>query len=251
MVLLWLAGTRKIPATLSITADTGWERDMLWNTGRRSTAKEYFNEVTQPFAAEMGIEAVFVRAQDGSGNDLPDIDVAHTLHGYDDIPLFGSEGGRLQQSCTSKWKVAAIRQEARRRGATTMRSAIGLHMAETRRMKVSDVKWHTHYYPLITDFPMYRTTIQETLDRLGVPWLTNTQCDGCPHKDRQRWLNTSDATIQNLVSVEDVFIRDGFYLTSSRKPLAEYINDIRFADQNQPEMVFDDPGCSSGGYCFT
>jgi hypothetical protein len=37
ILLVAMAIRGEIPATVSITADTGWENDRLWNTGRRST----------------------------------------------------------------------------------------------------------------------------------------------------------------------------------------------------------------------
>jgi hypothetical protein len=49
------------------------------------------------------------------------------------IPLFGSQDGRLRQSCTQRWKVAAIRQQARKLGAQTMRAAQGIHADEAKR----------------------------------------------------------------------------------------------------------------------
>jgi len=53
---------REIPATVSITADTGWERDRLWSNGRRSTAREYFDEIIVPLNAKYGLDSRFVRS---------------------------------------------------------------------------------------------------------------------------------------------------------------------------------------------
>jgi len=90
--LLVLAGERKIPAILSITADTGWENDMLWSTGERTTAQEYFERVTRPLAESHGLEAVFVRAQDKNGVPIQPLYKAQDID-HIDIPFFGSRGG--------------------------------------------------------------------------------------------------------------------------------------------------------------
>lgn len=243
MYLLWLAGQRRIPSTISITADTGGELDMLWSTGRRSTAKEFFKEVTFPLAQELGLKAVFVRSRNKNGKPLPPIEEAHLSGGFLDIPLFGDEGGRLMQSCTQKFKVAAIRQAARRRGATSMNSAIGLTMDEVRRMKVSDVKWHTHYYPYIYELKLYRSEILEQLNKLGIPYLVTSQCDVCPHNDQFRWSNHTPETIARATSFEHYFMGDGLYLTQYRIPLDQALKKMDKLDQ--PSLF----GCPEGGYC--
>lgn len=249
LYLIYLAGIKKIPGTLVITADTGAERDMLWSTGRRSDAATFFNEVTKPLAEEFGLEAVFVRSRDKHGNELPPLDEAHQFHDYLDIPLFGDEGGRLDQSCTSKWKIAAIRQEARRRGAKTMMSALGMTMDEVHRIKRSDVQWHQHYYPLIFDFKMYRAEIIEHMIKLGIPYLVSTQCDCCPHKDKWRWLNTSPKTIEELDELEAVFRKDGLYLTKSYKPIKQFYIELVEAAKAQTSFFDEGFGCPEGGYC--
>lgn len=188
MYLLYLAGQGVIPARVSITADTGAERDRLWSTGERSTAEDYFNKVVKPLAEKWRIEARFVRAPQKDGVSLPTLwqhtkeMIAQGKLSAIRMPLFGSRGGRLRQVCTSRWKVAAIRQEARRLGAKNVRSAQGIHMGEAaRRVKGANarfengfwtyndidgttrdgrpriVKWASHYYPLV-DRGIHRRT---------------------------------------------------------------------------------------------
>lgn len=240
MYMVVLAAEGKINARLSITADTGSELDCVWSTGQRSTAKEYFEAVIEPYAASNGIEAIFVRSVDKKGQPLmPLIEKMKAIRGPAGVPMFGSNGGRIMQQCTGKYKIRAIRQELRRRGATTARTAIGLTIAETERMKVSDVKWNWHYWPLI-DLKLYRATIQESLQRRGIPFLISTQCDMCPHKDGPRWNRTSPEIIDELVRLESNI--PGLYFTDRRKPLKEALPQIDL----QPSL-FD--SCDSG-YCF-
>ncbi len=241
MMMLVLAAEGKIKASLSISADTGSENDCLWSNGKRTIAAEYFNEVIQPYAISNGIEAVFVRSKDKNGDDLiPLIDRMTADNNPAGVPMFGSRGGRIAQSCTGKYKVRAVRQELRRRGATTARTAIGLTISETERMKVSDVKWHWHYWPLI-DLRLYRATIQDELIRRNIPYLISTECDMCPHKDGPRWDRTSSHTIDRIAKIEASL--PGFFFTDQRISLKDALKKF----SSQPSF-FD--SCDSG-YCFT
>jgi hypothetical protein len=275
LALIVMAGQGLFPADVVIVADTGWENDMLWSVGGRSTAGEFFEQVTKPLAARYGLDAVFVRSLDENGQPYDPIPVSiakkRALAGTAefpakfygiDIPLFGSEGGRLSQSCTSKWKVQAIRQELRRRGATSASTALGLHTKEAHRVKPSDAKWVKHIWPLL-DFGedangntydlgigrrYNRTDTQNMLDREDVPYLVTTECDGCPHKDWERWRRTSFNTLIELAKFEQMF--DGeFFLTEPRIPLFGGIETLRRRkEENGGANLFD--GCDSG-YCFT
>jgi hypothetical protein len=76
--------------------------------------------VTKPLAEEFGMSAHFVRANDKHGQPIPDIMSNQSVVDGKikiDLPMFGSNGGRLSQSCTEKWKKQAIRQQLRRMGA--------------------------------------------------------------------------------------------------------------------------------------
>lgn len=271
--MLILARDKKIPGTISISADTGAENDRLWNTGERTTAREYFTRIVEPLAHEAGIDAVMPEALDGKGEPLPglwewvksDIDAGRLNHIK--IPLFGSDGGRLRQPCTSRKKVTGIRQELRRRGATSARMAHGLHRGEVRRMKGRegrveagfytltdfDANWTSHYYPLI-DFGLFRADIRAELDRLGIPWLMSSECDMCPHKDLTRWDRTSPAVIDEIALYEEK-MGGQFFFTDKRIPLHDALAQMR-ADAaakkaNQPADMFDDPdfGCDEGAVC--
>ena len=209
MYMMVLAGQHKIPATLSITADTGWENDCLLSDGRRVTAQEFYSDVIVPVGIEFGIETAFVRAQDGQGNPLPGLGELMRKGIIPGVPTFGSNGGRLAQGCTGKYKIRAIRQEIKRRAVTsaidnilqttivshsnvidiikkllkaktmgqtktTARCALGLTMGETHRMKNTDVAWQKVYWPLI-DERLYRATIEARLNEMGIPYMITSQ----------------------------------------------------------------------------
>lgn len=241
MLMVVYAVEGLIPATLSITADTGSESDCLWNTGERTTAKEYFDRVIEPYAHGV-VEAIFIRSLDKGGDELPPLISLLEQGSPAGIPFYGSDGGQMPQRCTGKYKIRAVRQELRRRGATSARVALGLTMDEIHRMKPSDVRWCQNWWPLI-DMRMYRAMVQSELQRRGIPYLVSTQCDMCPHKNAWRWGNTSQEMIDRIARIERGF--DGLYFTPFRIPLSEALE--RMKDDRQMDMF----GCDSGGYCFT
>jgi hypothetical protein len=267
LFLIVMAGEGMFPADVVIVADTGWENDMLWSNGERTTAEEFFERVTKPVAESYGMTAYFVRSRQDTGEDYPPIDIfitSKTLTGNladsknIEIPVFGSRGGRMKQTCTSKWKIQAIRQQLRRLGATSATTALGLHSGEAHRAKASFVKWDLPCWPLldIMETPtgiasmgigrVYgRQDIQTELERRSIPYLLSTECDGCPHKDWSRWKRTSPETIEELADFESQFNGE-FFLTSARKPLKESLA-IMEADNERGESLFD--VCDSG-YCF-
>ncbi|HEX7313327.1 MAG TPA: hypothetical protein VF297_05375 [Pyrinomonadaceae bacterium] len=256
MYLLWLAGQRRIPATYSITADTGSELDCLWSTGERTTAAEFFARVVKPLADEWGIDARFVRAVDKNENPLPPLHeyARQFIHLGDGkkqmMPLYGIRGkngrSQLRQTCTERWKVAAINQEARRLGAKTLRTAQGIHIGEydrrckgiylrdeefngqvfsvyqtTRTVKGETIviKWLSHYYPLV-DLKMNREAVAEEMRRLNIPYLVTSECDMCPHKDWPRWQRTSPETVDRIAEHEAEY-QGQFFFTDRRVPLKE------------------------------
>lgn len=271
--MLVMAAEGRLPARLSITADTGWEEDRVWSDGTRSSSRAYFEQVVAPYAAAHGIEAVLVAAQDAHGHPLPPLGewtrqcIASGQLTHLKIPLFGSNGGRLTQSCTQRKKIVAIRQELRRRGATTARMAHGLHRGEVRRMKgrngrqeggfftltSMDVRWESHYYPLI-DAGMFRADVQAALNARGLPYLLSSECDGCPHKDWARWERTSPHVIADLAALEAA-MGGQYFFTAERIPLVAALDRMRQAAAEraatQPDTMFDDLdfGCESDAVC--
>jgi len=248
---------------VSITADTGSENDCLWSTGRRSTSKEFFDEVIRPLAMSGGIDAAFVRSRYKDGSELPPLHEEMNMGVLRNIPMFGSKGGRYQQTCTDKWKLRAIKQEGRRRGAKTMLSAIGLHVDEQRRLRGPVVgkengvhifqsgyqskskqkwvswKWMTHWYPLIARKES-REDCRRHLDQAGIPYLLSSECDMCPHKNGSRWLRTSPEMIDKCAEWEAKF-EGKFFLTPQRIPLKMAIMNMRDETKDGDE----DFGCQN------
>ena len=282
MKLLQLAAEGRIPATVSITADTGSETDRVCSTGERLSAPEFFRRYVRPYAESHGIEAVMVRAVDVNKQPLPPlIDVLRNSSGDTfkemiraiSVPLFTNDksAGRLMQSCTDKWKIRAIHQEARQRGIELLRSAIGFHSGEVHRLKagwqetdgefevykpltkrdgrLTTVKWLEHYYPLI-DLRLNRQQIREDLDRAKLPYLVTTECDHCPHQDYQRWAMHTPEVIDELAQIESKW-QGKLFFTDRRIPLKSALAQMEREHELQSRQgsLFINFGCEEGAYC--
>lgn len=272
MLLFLMACRREIPATVSITADTGWEADRTWSNGRHSSLPDYFNEIVKPIADRHGISACLVRSHYKTKLDfeplIEHVRLCATQGRKPNIPMFGSRGGRLRQVCTDKWKIRALRQQARKLGAKTNCNAQGIHLGESsRRVKgrflemrgkwsiyqttvvenglEKDVKWQTHYYPLV-DEGLNRRGCQEKIVAEGIPYLLSSECDGCPHKDLTRWERTSPEVLKELSDLEGLFNGE-FFFTPERIPLLEAIAVMQAKRAKDPEKfkVEADFGCSN------
>lgn len=267
MLLLHMACTGEIPARFSITADTGSEDDRVMQDGTRISAGDFFRSFVAPLASRSGIEAFFVRAQYKNGSPLPPLHehMAANLH-MQNVPMFGSEGGRLRQICTDKWKMRAIRQLMRRLGGKRARNAVGLHFGEYERRKsgvwlghfehnemkyayyqTTDgrkapraIQWMHHYYPLV-DAMLNREAVQERLSKIGIPYLVTSECDHCPHQDDTRWLAHTPETLERVAQLEDRY--DGeFFFTDKRIPLRLALEEMR-ANPRNADPIF---GCKNG-----
>lgn len=284
MFLLMLAAKREIPATVSITADTGSENDRVCSTGERMTAYDFFRRFVVPYSEKNGVESLLIRAVDRDKNPLPplgdtvqrvgkrgDKDFYDMISGLC-IPMFTNDKtkGRLRQSCTDKWKIRAINQEAKRRGVTVLRNAIGFHAGECHRIKarylcddggfsiykpqtnrdgkMSDVRWLEHYYPAI-DLGLDRDKIRAVLQREGLPYLITTECDFCPHQDYARWIMHTPEVIDDCARLESAF-QGKLFFTSLRIPLKQALEVMRLKQiQHNAQQELPAFGCENGAYC--
>lgn len=280
MFLLKLAAEREIPATVSITADTGSENDRVCSTGERMSAPSFFHRYVKPYAEAHGIEAVFVRSLDKDKMPLPSIiDILRRggsgpqfedmIRGVS-VPLFTNDKsrGRLRQSCTDKWKIRAVNQEAKRRGISLLRSAIGFHAGEAHRIKAKylrqdgpwdvwkpqtnrdgkmrDIRWLEHYYPIV-DMGLNREGVRKELEKAGLPYLVTTECDMCPHQDLARWNMHTPEVIQEAADLEAKW-QGKLFFTALRIPLKEALSVMRQKELGKQDEL---PGfgCENGAYC--
>lgn len=299
ILMTWCMCVGLIPGDVTITAHTGAENDRLVigspvgiGQGQvRMSAPDYFSRFVLPLCAEFGKEAVLVRTTDRGKTDLPSLwdEVRRIVtEAYESgekkklsalkIPLFGSNGGRLTQVCTDKWKIRAIQQEARRRGAGIIISAQGLHYDELwRRAKGGDAyvmpyggkefyvrksferkkdgkqvlsKWMQHYYPfeelraedIVPESTirgaLYRARIREVLEYLRLPFINTSECDFCPHQDYYRWTQHTPEMIAEIAEIEAMMLGE-FFFTDLRIPLPQALEVWRERVERNPSLLED------------
>lgn len=273
MLLLHMACQDQIPARFSITADTGSEEDNILSDGSRITARNFFERHIKPMARKGGIGAFFVRAKLDNGSPIMPLHehMAAYAGEHDNVPLFGSDMGRLRQTCTDKWKLRAIKQQLRELGAKMAQCAIGLHAdeymrrrsgilegkfthrnlsyayyqttvgKETPKKHAKRIKWLWHYYPIV-DWQLGRDAVRDKLNKLGIPYLISSECDHCPHKDDTRWLASSQETIDRVALLEERY-KGEFFFTDRRIPLKLAIEDMRRHPRASTDPTF---GCKNG-----
>lgn len=271
MYLMYLASQKRIPATVSITADTGWENDCDLYDGTKTTAREFYDRHIERLGEEWKIPTYFVRAVDRK--KVPIVSIPERMRQIGkptNIPVYGSRGGQQNQACTQKWKLAAMDQQCRRLGATHARAAQGILYSErarrvkgvwigningfdtyqttvTRKKVTKTIKWRSHYYPLV-DMRMNREDVRAECDRLGIPYLLSSECEGCPHADVERWLRRAPETIEKLANLESTWEGEYFF-TKECRPLKEVIEDFKRIGAGQGELFAG--GDCTDGVCFT
>lgn len=107
-----------------------------------------------------------------------------------------------------------------------------------------DVKWMTHYYPLV-DLGFNRAKCRALIEAENIPFIISTECDGCPHKDLDRWERTAAPVLADLVKLEKQF--DGaFFFTDKRIPLLDAIQQMQNERQAKgADLAEVDFGCDN------
>lgn len=94
-----------------------------------------------------------------------------------------------------------------------------------KRKTQKDVKWQTHYYPLV-DLKMSRADVYKAVEKEGVPYLVSSECDLCPHQDLARWERKSPEVIEDGARIEAMF-GGKFFFTPLRIPLKQAIAEMQ------------------------
>ena len=191
----------------------------------------------QEACAERGVEFVIVTAGD-LGHTKPGIFIpAYTLNKN------GRKGTLLRQ-CTDRFKIAPIKRELRKRGATKAEIWLGISTDEASRMKDSNAAWLTNRYPLI-EINMSRGDCETYLAEIGVT-ASKSACVFCPYGGKKRWLSLSstereaaieyDERLRNRMKGVKMFVHD------SRLPLREA---VELMENGDPDLFNNE--CE--GYC--
>lgn len=99
----------------------------------------------------------------------------------------GTNGARMNRTCTNEWKIRQVRRVLRGTSRTDWNLWLGYSMDEADRMKQPrDVKWLTHSFPLI-DFGMNRRDCLATIKDFGLLEPPPSRCFFCPFKTALDW----------------------------------------------------------------
>lgn len=239
LLLVLMAIRKEIPSTVSISADTGWENDRLWNTGRRSTNEEYFNEIIVPLCKGTHVTPYFVRGVDKNKRARPTLKdqllrfvATKKVSG---IPLFGANGGRHLQTCTDKMKIQACRQQARRLGAKTNRNAQGIHFHEADR-RVKGIFLH-----MDGPWSVYQTTVMiNKVDPITGKPMTDERGKRIKIHKPIKWQTHYYPLVDLRMSREDVYRaveKEGIpYLVSSECDLCPH-KDLARWERTSPDVI--------------
>ena len=212
--LLLMSAAGMLPKLdVAVFADTGWERQVVYDHLDRLTAR----------AAQAGIPVERVSV----GNLRDDVLAADFVP----MPVFarGERGQRVtfRQGCTVNWKIKPIRRRVRELAGPlaglTVEMWLGISFDETFRMKQSRIDYIRHVYPLV-DMRWERGDCQRYLAEHGFPGTPRSSCIGCPYKSGAQWREMArDAPGEFADAVEfDAALRsrpEPAYLHPSLKPL--------------------------------
>jgi hypothetical protein len=118
------------------------------------------------------------------------------------LRVLGPDGqkGMIRRQCTKEYKVQPIRRVLRELIGTTPTTPsprvelwMGISRDEMRRMRISDVRWIQHRYPLVMDVPMTRQDCLRWLERNGYSAPARSACIGCPYKSNAEWRNLQES----------------------------------------------------------
>ena len=138
------------------------------------------------------------------------------------MPFFLSDGGMLRRQCTSTYKLEPLRRKAKELGGG--RLWIGISLDEIQRAKPSQVKYLTHWFPLV-ELDMRRDGCKEWLRKHGYSIPPRSACIGCPFRSRREWASLTENEYQDAIAYDELIrhlprVNKDCYLHASRSPLA-------------------------------
>jgi hypothetical protein len=249
--LLVLAAQRRIDYPLFVFANVGDDSENPATLG-------YLRQIAMPYAEAHGIELVEVRRilRDGTERTL-----LQEIEGQDrsiPIPARMGAGGYGRKKCTERFKIAVVRRELRRRGATSDNPAtvaIGISTDEIDRAGAGpgpDPRDPTRLraYPLL-DLGISRQECRRIISGAELPVPPKSACVFCPLHDREAWRRirrkpdqwATAVHVDGVIRERSVRIgRGAMGLVSPNVPLADAVDDQL--------SIFEGDGCDSG-WCMT
>lgn len=173
----------------------------------------------------------------------------------------GSQG-IVNRQCTSEYKIEVIERFIRyevlglkpkqRAPVGAVRQWFGISLDEWQRMRTSDAKWRTNFYPLV-DAKITRAGCVEWLRQHNFEIPPRSACIGCPYHSNEEWRDMKKnrpAEFEDACRFDETMrnpggLRGEFFLHRSCKPLREV--DLRSSDEKSGQLNL--LGCDSG-HCF-
>lgn len=231
--LLALSAAGRLPRLdLVVFADTGWERQVVYDNVER----------LEKLAVSAGIQ--FERVTIGPLRDA-------ALGDFVPMPVFGYHDDKpvvMRQQCTANWKIKPIRRKVREIAGPlhglTVDMWLGISSEELYRMKDSPVDYIRHVYPLI-DLGWTRADCIAFLAEQGLTDVPRSSCIACPFKSAEEYRRMADESPDEWADAvafdEQLRSRDDpLYVHHSRKPLPLVLG-------SRPETDLWGNECS--GYC--
>lgn len=250
--LLALAAEGRIDYPLFVFANVGDDSE------NPAATLDYLRQTAMPYAEAHGIDLVERHRilRDGTSRTL-----LEEIEGQDrsiPIPARMGAGGFGRKKCTDRFKIAVVRRELRRRGATSDNPAtvaIGISTDEFDRAGTGagpDPRDLTRLraYPLL-DLGISRQDCRRIITDAGLPVPPKSACVFCPLHDREAWRRIRRNPDQWAKAVRvDSVIRERS-VRIGRGPMGLVSPTIPLADAVDDQLsMFEGDGCDSG-WCMT
>jgi hypothetical protein len=226
------------PIDAAIHSDTGYESQLTYEFAKRWTG----------WLEDHGVKVVTVHGTNGTLDEL--FYTTKSGNKFLRIPSFiknqdGTSSIRPRQ-CTTNWKIVPMRRwEQKNRNKQPIEQWIGISLDEVERMRLSDVKYITHRWPLI-EKRMTRLACINWLEKNGLEVPPKSACVFCPFHNIASWRRTKAVPEDWARAIElDEYIRFydppfEHYLANKLVPLAEL--DLSTPEENGQMSFFDCSG---------
>lgn len=249
--LLVLAAQGRIDFDLFLFANVG-------DDSENPETLRYLSEVAMPFAEAHGIELVELRRILRDGTERTLLQEIMEQDRSIPIPARMGAGGFGRKKCTERFKIAVVRRELRRRGASAKSPAtvaIGISTDEIERAGAGEAidprdPTRLRSYPLL-DLGLSRQDCRHLISDAGLPVPPKSSCYFCPLHDKEGWrrIRQHQPEQWEMAVVVDATIRErAVRIGRGEMGLVSPSLPLPLAVDDQLSMFGD--GCDSG-WCMT
>jgi hypothetical protein len=161
----------------AVIADTEYEKQSTW---------DYYEKYLKPGMAEVGVDLVRLKKSEWTERWAKDV-INYTGHVL--IPAYSLEEGpvaKLDNICTTGWKVRVIERYLRSKGIRKWRTWLGFSVDEPRRW-IKKAKNPLYRLPLVNEVRLRRSEAISLVKRHGWPQPPRSACWMCPNHNNDEW----------------------------------------------------------------